>query len=87
MEVRKTIKKMVALGTGMTMVGATLFGAAAAGLADYPSPMFIKDGQFDGVIVVGDNAASSDVVGSVDIAFALQAASVSEDAGASGTGL
>ena len=87
MEIRKTIKKMVALGTGMTMVGATIFGAAAASLADYPSPLFIKDGQFDGVIVVGDQAAASDVVGSIDIAAALQAESVVEEAAGSGTGL
>ena len=75
MEVRKAIKKMVALGTGLAMVGATIFGAAAADLSDYPSPMFIDDGKFNGVIVVGDSAASSDVIGSVDIATSLQYAS------------
>lgn len=72
MEVKKAIKKMVALGTGLAMVGATIFGAAAADLSEYPSPMFIEDGKFDGIIVVGDSAAASDVIGSVDIATSLQ---------------
>ncbi len=72
MKIRKTVKKIAALSTGAVMLGATLFGAMAADLSEYPSPMFIKDGQFDGIIVVGDSAASSDVVGSIDIATSLQ---------------
>ncbi len=87
MKVRKAIKKMVALGSGLTMVGATLFGAAAADLGEYPSPLFIKDGRFDGIIVVGDDAAASDVIGSIDVATALQAESVVEEALAPGAGL
>lgn len=72
MKLRKAIRKIVALGTGTLMLGATLIGAAAANLQDYPSPLFIKDGVFNGVLVVGDSAASSDVIGSVDIALSLQ---------------
>lgn len=75
MKIRKAVKKMVALGTGMTMVGATMLGAGAADLSEYPSPLFIENGMFDGVLVVGAAAAASDVVGSVDIATSLQAAS------------
>ncbi len=75
MEVKKAIKQMVALGTGLAMVGATIFGAAATDLSEYPSPMFIKDGKFNGVIVFGDSAAASDVAGAVDIATSLQYAS------------
>jgi len=75
MKAMKAIKKMVALGTGLALVGATIFGAAAANLSDYPSPLFVKDGVFDGIIVVGDNAAGSDVVGAIDIATSLQYAS------------
>ena len=76
MKIKRVMKKIVALGTGVTMVGATLLGAlAAADLSEYPNPLFIKDGKFDGIIVVGDQAAASDVVGSVDIATALQFAS------------
>ena len=71
MKVRKAIKKIAALGAGLSMVGATFLGAMAADLSGYPS-MFIKNGQFNGVIVVGDKAAAEDVVGSIDIATSLQ---------------
>src|SRR3989338_5054501 len=85
MEVRKTIKKVVALAAGASMVGATLFGAsAAADLANYPNP-FIKDGVFDAVLVVGDKAAAPDVIGVTDIAVSLQFASKTVKA-ATGTG-
>jgi hypothetical protein len=81
MKIKRVVKKVAALGTGATMVGATLLGAlAAADLSQYPDPLFIKNGVFDGIIVVGDEAASSDVVGSVDIATALQFASTSTSA-------
>lgn len=79
MNVRKTVKKIVALGTGATMVGATILGAAAYDLADYPSP-FIADGVFDGSIVVGERAEAQDILGSIDIAASLQALSVSKQA-------
>lgn len=72
MKVRKAIKKIAALGTGATMLGATIFGAAAADLSDYPDPLFIEDGMFDGEIVVGDAAAAVDIIGAVDIATNLQ---------------
>ncbi len=72
MEVKKAIKKVVALGAGSLMMGATLLGAmAAADLSTYPAP-FVKDGKFDAFIVVGDKAAAEDVVGAVDIGASLQ---------------
>src|SRR3990167_8407147 len=77
MKVRKAIKRIMALSTGAAMLGATMFGAmAAADLKDYPSPLFIKDGVFDGVLVVGDNAAAEDIIGITNIATSMQAASV-----------
>ena len=76
--VKKALKRIVALGTGLTMVGATVLGAsAAADLSDYPAP-FVMDGVFDGYIIVGDSANAADVIGSVDIATGLQAESVVE---------
>jgi hypothetical protein len=58
------------------MVGATFLGAmAAADLSDYPSN-FIEDGKFNGLLVVGKNAAAEDVVGITNIAMSLQAVSV-----------
>ena len=72
MKMQKAIKKIVALGAGATMLGATLMGALAANdLASYPAP-FVKDGKFDAFIVVGDKAAAEDVIGAVDVAAALQ---------------
>ena len=70
MKVKKAIKRIVALGVGVSMVGATLLGATAD-LGDYPSP-FVKDGMFDGMMVVGDDAAPADIIGVTDIAMSLQ---------------
>ncbi len=87
MKLRKTISKMLALGTGAVMVGATVLSAtAAADLKEYPAP-FVKDGKFNAVIVVGDSAQSSDVVGSIDVANSLQfAAKVKKTVTSSGGG-
>jgi len=83
MEFRKTIKRISALGIGASMVGATLFTAMAADLANYPS-QYIKDGKFAGILVVGDKAAAEDVIGVSDIAVSLQfAATKPAEAGAS----
>ena len=72
---KKAIKKIVALGMGASLVGATLLGAgAAADLNDFPGP-FVTGGKFSGTLVVGDNAAAQDVVGVSDIAMSLQFAS------------
>ena len=83
MEFKKTIKRISALGVGASMVGATLFGAMAADLANYPS-QYIQDGKFAGVLVVGDKAAAEDVIGVSDIAVSLQfAATKPAEVGAS----
>ncbi len=62
----RVIKKIIALATGATMVGATIMGAMAADLADFPSPLLIKDTTFDADIVYGTNADPSDIMGLVD---------------------
>src|SRR3989338_5032292 len=72
MKIRKAVQKIAAIGAGLSMVGATILGAMAADLSEYPDPLFIKDGQFNGVIVVGDRAAAEDVVGAINIATSLQ---------------
>lgn len=78
MNIRKAVKRVGAIAVGVSMVGATILGAgAAADLSRYPSPFINEAGVFDGIIVVGDDAAASDVVGSIDIATALQAEAVS----------
>jgi len=83
MEFKKTIKRIVALSTGASLVGATFMGAMAAEIADYPN-QFIKDGSFTGVLVVGDSAAAEDVIGVSDIAVSLQFAAT-KPASASGS--
>lgn len=72
MKLRKVVKKIVALGTGATMLLGTLGATmAAADLANYPVP-FIDNGTFSGVLVIGDKAAAEDVIGVSDIAVSLQ---------------
>ncbi len=75
MKLRKAIKRVMALGTGATMVGATIMGAmGAADLANYPEP-FVQDGLFNAHIVLGESGQTPDVIGAVEIATSLQVAS------------
>ena len=84
MRFKKTIKRISALGVGATMVGATIFGAMAADLSNYPN-QYIADGKFTGVLVVGDKAAAEDVIGVSDIAVSLQFAATTPAAAAGST--
>lgn len=77
-------RKAIAVGSGALMLGTTVGFAAALDLAEYPAP-FVKNGQFDGLIVVGEKAATSDVIGSIDIATSLQTASTVPVEGGSST--
>ncbi len=90
MKAIQAIKKMVALGMGVTMVGATIFGASAVQLSDWPAP-FVVDGTpaSNLAVVVGDAADAIDVVGMGDIVAALQGASVvkTTTGGGGGTGV
>jgi len=67
----KTIKKISTILVGTLMIAGSMVGASATTLGDYPSN-FIQDGKFNGAIIVGQNAAASDVIGCVDIATNLQ---------------
>ncbi len=67
----KTIKKIVALGMGATMLAGTAAMALATDLSNYPAP-FVKDGVFVGKIVIGEKAAAIDTIGAMDIAASLQ---------------
>ena len=71
---KRAIKKMAAIGTGVAMLGATMTGAMAQDLADYPAPFVDSSGIFDEstAIIVGDAAASADTLGAIDIATNLQ---------------
>lgn len=77
MKAIQAIKKMVALGMGLTMVGATIFGASAARLSDWPAPFVVNGTPASNLaIIVGDAADGSDVVGAVDIIQSLQTQAV-----------
>ncbi|MBI2102546.1 hypothetical protein HYT55_01805, partial [Candidatus Woesearchaeota archaeon] len=67
MKVKKMVKRLFAVGTGVAMLGATAMGALAADLKDYPS-MFVTDGKFNGLLVVGEKAAPIDNLAMTDIA-------------------
>lgn len=71
MNVKKAIKKIAVLGIGASMLGATVLGAMAVDLNEYPSP-FVADGAFNGMMVVGDDAQPADIIGVTDIAMSLQ---------------
>lgn len=86
MKAIQAVKKMVALGMGLTMVGATIFGASAAKLSDYPAPFVVNGTPASNLaVIVGDQADGADVIGAVDIIQSLQSMAVVKSAGA-GTG-
>ena len=71
MEIKKAIKRIIALGTGATMLGATVLGAmAAADLANYPVP-FVEDSTYNAVAIVGADAKATDSIGVADILLGL----------------
>ncbi len=63
---RKTLKKVAAIGTSLAMVGITVSGALAAGLGDYPTGLGFNNMAGQTVVVYGslgsDNAAAQDVL-------------------------
>ncbi|MBI5066339.1 hypothetical protein HZA97_08955 [Candidatus Woesearchaeota archaeon] len=73
-------KKVLALATSFSLLGASILGASALSLKDYPQP-FIKDGTpaSNLVLVVGDSAVASDVVAMGNIIASLQQLSVKEE--------
>lgn len=77
MKLKKTVKKIAALGVGLGMMGATLLGAVAtADLANYPSMFINTEGKFDGVFVVGKNAKAEDIIGQSLLASSIQSVAI-----------
>lgn len=86
MRLGKTVKRILALGTGAAFMGATILGATAAvDLSQFPQP-FVQNGKFNAVMVYGDSAAAADVVGATELAMSLQYASRVKVALPSGSG-
>ena len=65
------VKRLFAVGAGAAMLGATAMGALAADLSTYPD-MFVEDGKFNGVFVVGENAKAIDNLAAIDIATSMK---------------
>ena len=82
MQFGSTIKRIAALGSGVVMMGATITGAMAYTLADYPAP-FVMGGAYDLLPVYGDIAMADDIAGAWDILGGL-AVAVSSGAGTAG---
>lgn len=82
--VKKTIKRIAAVGATGIMLGATIGGAMAASLGDYPSP-FVSGGKFQNVaLVIGDDAGI-DSLALTNIATKLQAVASSQGGAATTT--
>ncbi len=64
-------KRLFAVGTGVIMLGATAMGAMAVDLKTYPD-FFVKDGVFDGYMVVGEASAAQDNMAMTDIAASMK---------------
>ncbi|MBI2667156.1 hypothetical protein HYX17_00110 [Candidatus Woesearchaeota archaeon] len=73
LRIKRAVKKVAAISTGVAMMGATMTGALALDLAEYPAP-FVTDGTYSSsnALIVGAGAAASDTLGMVDIASNLQ---------------
>ncbi len=71
---KRAVKRITAIGTGMAMLGASLTGAIAQpDLADFPAPFIVNGkGVSNLAIVVGADARSIDTIGALDIVEQLQ---------------
>jgi hypothetical protein len=74
MKIKRMVKRLFAVGTGVAMLGATAMGAMAADLSEYPS-MFVDNGRFNGFLVVGENAQAVDNLAMTDIAANMKVSS------------
>ncbi len=73
MKVKRMVKRLFAVSAGAAMLGATAMGAMAADLNEYPD-MFVTDGVFNGVFVVGAAAQAIDNLAMTDIATSMYVA-------------
>ncbi|MEK6973700.1 MAG: hypothetical protein AABW41_00410 [Nanoarchaeota archaeon] len=71
---KKVLRKVSAMGVGLGMLGASISGAYAATLGDYPAP-FVSGGQFQNVaLVIGDASTNDDNIAITDVTAGLQRA-------------
>ena len=86
LKAKNAIKRVAAISAGASMIGATMMGAVAAqDLGAYPSPFIGPGGSLDGLVVVGSDAAASDVIGAAELVSTLTQAAVTTTPGTSST--
>ncbi|MCW1297284.1 MAG: hypothetical protein QW061_01275, partial [Candidatus Rehaiarchaeum fermentans] len=78
----KILRKIAGLATGAMFLGsimgaASVFAANPVNFGSLPSP-FVMNGKVNSVIVIGANAAPTDVAGAISIASALTAAAAAQ---------
>ncbi len=78
MRKKNSIKKIAALGFGALLVATSAFGSVSADLKGFPD-MFIDEGKFNGIIVVGEDSRSIDTIGMADISTALQSKTITKE--------
>ncbi|MEM0220098.1 MAG: hypothetical protein QW213_07190, partial [Thermoproteota archaeon] len=76
------MRKIAGLATGAMFLGsimgaASVFAANPVNFGSLPSP-FVMNGKVNSVIVIGANAAPTDVAGAISIASALTAAAAAQ---------
>ncbi len=69
--IRKTLRKVAAVGTSLAMIGITVSGALAAGLGDYPSGYGFTKNRSSTIVAYG---ADSDMDAANDVAAGLPGA-------------
>ena len=76
-KIKSIIKKVGAISTGVAFLGATLTGAMAADLKDYPTPFVdLTAKKFSYLGVVGADSTAVDNLGLSDITAGLSAVKV-----------
>jgi len=79
-------KRLFAVGAGVTMLGATAMGALAIGdLSNYPN-FFVSNGTFNGLVVIGEHAATADNLAAIDITTSMKYAGAAASATTTITG-
>jgi len=78
MNTKQVFKRITAVAAGATMLGATMMGALAADLSDYPDAM-VADGVFDGFFVIGENAMNIDSAAALEMIGNMWYTSTGED--------
>jgi len=82
--IKKMAKRVAAISVGAAFLGATITGALAADLGNYPNPFVdTTNKKFDYLLVLGDDGKPIDTIGATDIASGLASVPVASSGGTS----